>query len=76
VIALAPDVFIITSMAREGAFTSAKEQWQKWRTIPAVENDRIFLVDSDIVDRPTPRLVDGLELLAGHIHPDLFKARP
>jgi len=38
-----------------------------------VRNNRIFLVDSDIVDRPTPRLVTGLEKIAKLIHPNLFE---
>ncbi len=76
VISLAPDVFIITSMARNQAFEKVKAYWNKWQSIPAVQNDRIFLVDSNIVDRPTPRLVDGLEMLARLFHPDLFEETP
>ena len=30
------------------------------------------LEDSNLFDRPTPRLVDGLEILALRIHPELF----
>jgi iron complex transport system substrate-binding protein len=33
---------------------------------------RIFGIDSDLVSRAGPRLVDGLEKLAGIIHPELF----
>ena len=76
VISLAPDVFIITSMARNQAFEKVKAYWKKWQSIPAVRNERIFLVDSNIVDRPTPRLIDGLEALARLFHPDLFKVAP
>ncbi len=73
VIALAPDVFIVTSMAREKTYEAMKTEWQRWKNIPAVRDDRIFLVDSDLVDRPTPRLVQGLEMLARLIHPRLFE---
>jgi iron complex transport system substrate-binding protein len=76
VISLAPDVIVITSMAREQTFENAKAFWQKWKSIPAVKNDRIFLVNSDIVDRPTPRLVEGLEMLAKFLHPRLFEDAP
>lgn len=74
VIALAPEVFVVTSMAREKTYEKVKAEWQKWHNVPAVKNDRIFLVDSDIVDRPTPRLVEGLEKLARLFHPTLFEA--
>jgi hypothetical protein len=29
-------------------------------------------VEAELFDRPTPRLVDGLEVIAAIIHPDLF----
>ncbi len=43
-----------------------------WQDISAVKDDRIYAVDPDIVNRPGPRLVDGLETLARLIHPNLF----
>jgi iron complex transport system substrate-binding protein len=71
VVVAAPDIMIITSMAREKAFDQIKAKWKQWPNIPAVRNDRIFLVDSDLFDRPTPRLVEGLETLLQLIHPEL-----
>ena len=75
VIGMWPEVMIITSMARETVFDKVKADWQQWKDIPAVKNDRIHLVDSDIVDRASPRLVEGLEILAQLIHPDRFKVK-
>jgi iron complex transport system substrate-binding protein len=71
VLALEPEVFIITSMARQAVFEQVKAEWRRWPNIPAVRNERIFLVDSDLFDRPSPRLVSGLELLTRLIHPEL-----
>jgi iron complex transport system substrate-binding protein len=76
VLNMAPDVLIITSMTRGQSFEAVKAQWKRWKSIPAVKNDRIYLVDSDIVDRPSPRLVDGLEILVRYINPELFKQKP
>ncbi len=73
VLGLSPEIFIITSMARSAAFKKAKAQWSRWANLPAVENGRIHLVDSNLFDRPTPRLVDALEMLARLIHPELFE---
>jgi iron complex transport system substrate-binding protein len=73
VVGLAPDVFIITSMDRSGAFEKIKSEWDRWPGLPAVKNGRIYLVDSNLFDRPSPRLVDALELLARLIHPERFK---
>jgi iron complex transport system substrate-binding protein len=69
VIALAPDIIIITSMARGAAFAAVKKEWEQWPDIPAVRRNRIYLVDSDIFDRASPRLVEALERLADLIHP-------
>jgi len=71
VLALEPEVFIITSMARQAVFEQVKAEWRRWPNIPAVRDERIFLVDSDLFDRPSPRLVSGLELLTRLIHPEL-----
>ena len=73
VLALTPEIFIVTSMARQAVFEQVKAEWRRWPSMPAVRNDRIFLVDSNLFDRPSPRLVDGLELLIKLIHPELLK---
>ena len=45
-----------------------------WQAVPAVANGQVFAVDgSKFFNRPGPRLVDGLEILARLIHPALFQ---
>ena len=44
-----------------------------WETLPAVQSDSIFPFDDNLVSRPGPRLVDGLEQLAKLLRPELFK---
>jgi len=73
VLALSPEIIIITSMARSAIFEKVKAEWGKWPNMPAVQNRRIFVEDSNFFDRPTPRLVDGLELLIRLIHPELVE---
>jgi iron complex transport system substrate-binding protein len=67
-----PDVILISTMDRAGLFEQQKAQWMRWENIPAVQNNRIYLIDSDLVDRASPRIVDGLEEMARLIHPTLF----
>lgn len=38
----------------------------------ALKNGGVHIISSDLVDRPGPRLVDGLEELARLLHPELF----
>lgn len=70
VLSMKPDVIIITSMARFEIFEEVKKDWNSWPNLPAVKNKRVYVVESNILDRPTPRLVDGLEMLTGVIHPE------
>ena len=75
ILGLSPEIFIITSMARGKTFDKIKANWARWPDLPAVRSNRIFVVDSNLFDRPTPRLVDGLELLVKLIHPELFEEK-
>lgn len=43
-----------------------------WGDIAAVQNDRVYGIDTDLLDLVGPRLVEGLEALAQVLHPDLF----
>jgi iron complex transport system substrate-binding protein len=45
-----------------------------WGNLKAVRNGTVFAVDSNLVLRPGPRLIDGLEIMAARIHPELFAA--
>lgn len=71
VLTLGPEVILITTMQREGAHEKEMRQWSRWTTMPAVRDRRIHLVDSNLFDRPTPRLIEALELLTRLLHPEL-----
>lgn len=73
VLALAPDVLIITSMSRSGAFKKAEADWRRLIDTPAGLGKHIYTVDSDVFDRPSPRLLEALETLTRLLHPELFK---
>lgn len=46
-----------------------------WAALPAVEHDEVWAVDANsFFSRPGPRLVDGLEILAAILHPDIAPA--
>ena len=68
-----PEVIVISSMSPTADYQKAIQEWTRWKTIPAVRNGRIHLIDSDLLDRPSPRIVDGLEELARVLHPERFK---
>ena len=48
------------------------QKWQQFKSIPAVRKKAVYIVDSNLVDRPAPRVVEGLEVLVRIIHPDIL----
>ena len=72
VVAANPSVIILGD-SMWGVTAEAVKTRPGWETIPAVQSDSIFPFDDNLVSRPGPRLVDGLEQLAKLLRPDLFK---
>ncbi|MFB0554682.1 MAG: ABC transporter substrate-binding protein [Phycisphaerae bacterium] len=44
--------------------------WSKWASLPAVKDNKIYVVDSDTVLRLGPRLPQGVEMVGQCLHPD------
>jgi iron complex transport system substrate-binding protein len=68
-----PEVVLISSMNPKGDYQRIVQEWARWKMLPAVKNGRIHLINSDLIDRPSPRIIDGLEEMARMIHPERFK---
>jgi iron complex transport system substrate-binding protein len=64
---------IILGDSMWGTTPDAVKSRPGWEGIDAVKNDRIYPFDDNLVSRPGPRLVDGLEQLAKLLRPELFK---
>ena len=65
--------FILLGDAAYGATPDVVKARPGWGTLSAVENGDVIAVDDNLFSRPGPRLVDGLELLAKILHPELFQ---
>jgi iron complex transport system substrate-binding protein len=49
----------------------------EWRSLPAVRAGRVYAVDgSSFFNRPGPRLLDGVEILASILHPEVWRSSP
>ncbi len=72
VLARDPELIIFPVGTAEGVPDEDQQQWRRWSSLSAVKHNRLVLVPSVLVDRPGPRIVDGLELLAKAIHPEAF----
>lgn len=73
VIGSMPDVIIEPVMEKsqlEEQKQSAPEFYQRYAAVPAVQNGRIYIIDSDLVSRLGPRLDEAAELIANCIWPE------
>ncbi len=68
-----PEVILISSMNPRRDYQRVLREWSHWKMIPAVRDGRVHLIDSDLIDRPSPRMIDGLEEIARKLHPERFK---
>ena len=68
----APEVILISSMNPKAEYPKVLQGWSQWKSIPAVKQGRIHIIDSDVIDRPSPRIIDGLEAMARILHPQAF----
>lgn len=72
IVAAAPELILLADEAF-GTTVDSVVQRAGWENIPAVKNRAIRGVDTDLISRPSQRLVQGLESVARAIHPEVFK---
>jgi|Deesub1362B_J571_1020462.scaffolds.fasta_scaffold03222_4 iron complex transport system substrate-binding protein len=66
-----PDVILVSSMVGEAGSRRALREWSRWPTLQAVRKGRVHLIDGDLIDRPSPRILEGLENMVQWIHPEI-----
>jgi iron complex transport system substrate-binding protein len=67
-----PQVYLLDSLS--GSTPQAVAKRSGFAAIGAIKGGRVIVIDSDLVTRPGPRIVDGLLALAQALHPDAFAA--
>src|SRR6202011_3958958 len=71
VLIVMPCGFGLEKAAEQARLLSA---YPGWADLPAVRDNRVYAVDANsYFARPGPRVVEGTELLAHLLHPDLFQ---
>jgi iron complex transport system substrate-binding protein len=75
ILSKAPEIIIISSMERKRDYSHLLKMWQNWKSIPAVRMNTVYVIDSNLVDRPSPRIVEGLEAIVKMIHPEILEDR-
>ncbi|MBN1917884.1 MAG: ABC transporter substrate-binding protein [Verrucomicrobia bacterium] len=73
-----PEVILVCADMGSGRVPNDEEVLHRlradptWSQIAAVSTGRVHVVPTDLIGQPTPRVVDGLRLLARLFHPELF----
>jgi iron complex transport system substrate-binding protein len=65
VIAEDPEAIVASGM--DAARPEWLDQWRRWRQLVAVRRGNLFFVPPDLLQRHTPRLLDGAEMLCVHL---------
>jgi len=65
-----PDVYLVSS--ESGAGPKAVAERAGFQAIAAVAAGRVVAIDSSLAERPGPRIVEGLRLIAEALHPEAF----
>ena len=68
VIAENPDLILLTNFNRDEAMGR-----KAWASLSAVKAGNVVEFNPDLIVRACPRLIDGLEMLAKLLHPELFR---
>jgi iron complex transport system substrate-binding protein len=72
VVARDPQVILLSSMLSNEPMTAQKQALGRHREVSAVRAGRIYVIQADLILRPSPRIVDGLAEVARAIHPEAF----
>jgi len=68
VVARAPEIIVAPS-SHGSEWVKESDLRRDFATTQAIRSNRIVWIDPDLVDRPGPRIVEGLERLAEGLHP-------
>ncbi len=68
-----PAVILVGDYTWGGVTAEAVLARDSWSGIEAIKNQQVFIFDDNLISRPGPRMVDGLESMARLLHPELFK---
>ena len=65
VLAADPEVVVASGMGESRP--EWLDDWRQWKTMTAVKRDNLFFIPPDILQRHTPRLVEGAARLCAHL---------
>ena len=73
VIAANPEVIVASGMG--DSRPEWLDDWRRWTTMAAVTRDNLYFVPPELIQRHTPRILDGAEKLCTHLETARGKRR-
>jgi len=64
-----PEVLLFPVGSAEGISDQEQQAWQRWSGLSAIKQGRVHRISSDLLNRPGPRIGEGLEQLSAILHP-------
>ncbi len=65
VIAAQPEIIIAGGEAEKQAHLL--ENWRRWKTLPAVRHEQLYLIEPGLLHRHGPRILDGAEIVCRYV---------
>ena len=65
-----PEFLLFPMGPFEGIPQAEQDRWRRWTSLEAVKRNQFVHIDSDILNRPGPRVIEALEALITILHPD------
>ncbi|MCC2642931.1 MAG: putative Vitamin import system, periplasmic binding protein BtuF [Nitrospira sp.] len=69
-----PEILIFPRGSVETVPRREQQEWRRWTTLTAVQQNRLREVSAYALNRPGPRVMEGLKELARVIHPEAFSS--
>jgi len=67
-----PQVILSSDTHGDKLSLEAMKEREGWSNIDAFKNNRVILLDGNIVSRPGPRVINAIEMIAQSLYPELF----
>lgn len=71
-----PQILLFPIGEYEGIPQAEQDRWKRWTSLRAVQDGKLFQVQADLLNRPGPRVLEGLRHLISLLHPDVSLDEP
>ena len=70
-----PEIIVFPVGGADRISEQDQQEWRRWNTVSAVRHGRLYQINADLLNRPGPRIGEGLDSLLRIIHPEVFETK-